>query len=102
MSNCAGSEPYALQVLGDSMEPEFPDGCIIIIEPDGSLSDGCFVIANKVNDIVLRQLCKRQDEWFLVPLNASYNDEKIDNIDVIRGRVIQRAGRKRSDRKCYL
>ena len=31
--SCSETEPFALQVLGDSMEPEFPDKCIIIIEP---------------------------------------------------------------------
>ena len=34
-SGCASSEPFALRVLGDSMEPEFKDGCVIIIDPDG-------------------------------------------------------------------
>ena len=42
-SGCASSEPFALQVLGDSMEPEFPDRCIVIIEPSEQRVPGSFV-----------------------------------------------------------
>ena len=43
--SCSGAEPFALRVLGDSMAPEFADGDIIIVEPDGALHDGSFVLA---------------------------------------------------------
>jgi len=33
MSECGSSEPYALQVIDNSMEPEFPDQCVVIIQP---------------------------------------------------------------------
>ena len=46
MSNCAGSDAFALQVLGDSMAPEFPDGCVVVSEPTGAVHDGCYVIAD--------------------------------------------------------
>ena len=35
--SCSSLEPYALRVLGDSMEPEFADGCVIIVDPATSL-----------------------------------------------------------------
>jgi DNA polymerase V len=56
MSNCAGSEPFALQVLGDSMAPEFPDGCVVVSEPGSAVHDGCYVIADYKGEIILRQL----------------------------------------------
>ena len=103
MSNCAGSEPYALQVLGNSMEPEFPNGCIVIVEPGGALLDGCYVIANHANDdVILRQLRLLNDSWVLTPLNPAYDDQKINGIADIKGTVIQRAGRRRADRKSYI
>lgn len=42
---CSLHAPYALQVLGDEMEPEFPDGCIVIVAPADGCRDGdyCFV-----------------------------------------------------------
>ena len=47
MSGCAGNEPFVLQVLGDSMEPEFPDGCMVIVEPSNQVKSGYFVIASR-------------------------------------------------------
>ena len=41
----AAAKSFALRVLGDSMAPEFNDGEIIIIEPDGALRDGSYVLA---------------------------------------------------------
>jgi len=42
-SDCGASEPYALQVTDDSMEPEFPKNCIIIIDPVGNCDNGQYV-----------------------------------------------------------
>ena len=44
-AGCSGGESFALRVLGHSMAPEFVEGEIIVIEPDGALRDGCFVLA---------------------------------------------------------
>ena len=70
MSNCASSEPYALQVLGDSMAPEFPDGCVVVSEPGGAVHDGCYVIADYKGETILRQLRLTAGEWYLEPLNS--------------------------------
>ena len=102
MSNCASSEPYALQVLGDSMAPEFPDGCVVVSEPGGAVHDGCYVIADYKGEIILRQLRLTAGEWHLEPLNPKYPRFKIDGSENIRGIVIQRAGRRRVDRRSYL
>ena len=42
--SCAGGESFALMVLGHSMAPEFQEGEIIIIEPEGLAKDGSFVL----------------------------------------------------------
>ncbi len=85
------------------MEPEFPNGCIVIVEPGGVLLDGCYVIANQPDDdVVLRQLRLLDDSWVLTSLNPDYEDQQIDGIANIKGRVIQRAGRRRADRKSYI
>ena len=102
MSNCASSEPFALQVLGDSMAPEFPDGCVVVSEPAGAVHDGCYVIAEYMGEIILRQLRLTLGEWRLEPVNSKYPVLKIDGPENIRGIVIQRAGRRRADRRSYL
>ena len=102
MSSCAGSEPFALQVLGDSMAPEFPEGCVVVSEPGGAVHDGCYVIAEYKGEIILRQLRLTNSVWHLEPLNPKYPHLKIDGPENIRGIVIQRAGRRRADRRSYL
>lgn len=44
-TGCSLHEPYALQVLGDQMEPEFPDRCIVVIEPTDRRRTGTYVFA---------------------------------------------------------
>jgi hypothetical protein len=40
LPDCAGGESFALMVLGHSMAPEFNEGEIIVIEPDGLAQGG--------------------------------------------------------------
>lgn len=102
MSACSESEPFALQVLGDSMEPEFADGVVVIVEPGGVVEDGTFVVAFHDEGVILRQLRIDDEGWRLTALNPAYPDIQVFGIEQIRGRVIQRAGRRRSERKSYL
>jgi len=46
-STCVEAETFALRVLDDSMEPEFRQHCIIVIDPTGHAKDGSYVLANK-------------------------------------------------------
>lgn len=102
MSACAGAEPFVLRVLGDSMMPEFEEGAIIVIEPAGVIESGCFVIAQHEGEYLLRQLILEQGRWLLRPLNERYPSVEIAGLQEIKGRVIQKAGRSRQDRKHYL
>ena len=62
---CSGGEVFALRVLGDSMAPEFLDGEIIIVEPDGALREGSFVLAQAGGEWTLRQLARSGGGWTL-------------------------------------
>lgn len=104
-SSCASGEPYALMVLGDSMLPEFEEGEIIVIEPEGVARDGSFVIAyiedaEKEDDkYIFRQLVKHPEGWMLKPLNHLYPNIPIDSIEgVVKGVVImkKKPGRRRA------
>lgn len=100
-SGCSALEPYALQVLGDSMAPEFWDGCIIIVEPGGAVRHGSFVVVDCSGDTVLRQLQIEGGQRFLKPLNPGYPVIELAGGHDIRGVVVQRAGRRRSQHKHY-
>jgi DNA polymerase V len=84
-TSCSGSDPVALMVLGDSMEPEFVEGEIIVIEMDGHVTDGSYVLAWHNEEYIFRQVIKRDDGWVLHALNPGYPDAPIASLDAIKG-----------------
>ncbi|MEQ1807434.1 MAG: S24 family peptidase [Burkholderiaceae bacterium] len=96
-SACSGGESFALRVLGDSMAPEFVEGEIIIVEPDGALRDGSFVLAQSGGEWTLRQLRRAGDGWILHALNPAFADAVLPDLAAVHGVVIQKAvpGRRR-------
>ena len=105
MGGCGSTEPFALQVRDDSMEPEFKNGCIIIIDPAGFIEHHCYVLALIENGYIFRQLAIEEDTWYLQPLNEAYKHErrKIDK-DAVKGVIVQQAGStgRKKDRKSYI
>jgi SOS-response transcriptional repressor LexA len=101
MSGCAENELFALRVLGDSMEPEFKEGQVVVVEPGQHLQSGCFVIARHEGEYLLRRLVQEDSQWQLEPLNDRYPTLAVSGPAAIRGRVTQRAGRRRKERKSY-
>ncbi len=103
LAACESAEPFALMVLGDSMLPEFAEGEIIVVEPEGLARDGSYVVADHDGEPVLRQLVSRAGRWWLHPLNPRYPDAELAGLEAVRGVVIQksRPGSRRS-RKSYV
>jgi len=103
---CSGAESFALRVLGDEMAPEFNAGEIIVIEPDGALRDGSYVLAQLAGEWIFRQLRKQGDGWSLHALNPArpeLADLPLPDLAAVRGVIIQKAvpGRRRLS-KFYL
>lgn len=91
-AGCSGGESFALRVLGRDMEPEFREGDIIIVEPDGALRDGCFVLARPDGEWTLRQLARTGTGWCLRALNAAAgSDLPLADLSCVHGLVIQKA-----------
>lgn len=64
---------YALRVRGDSMEPKFPEGAIIIVEPGEAPVNGSYVIVRQNHDdATFKQLVKDGYRAYLKPLNPRY------------------------------
>ena len=101
-SKCAESEPYALMVLGDSMEPEFKEGDIVVIEPDGHVQDGSFIIAHHNDEYIFRQLVIEEERWFIKPLNEKYETQELSSPEAVKGLITQKKGRGRRNRKNYV
>ena len=101
LSSCSGAEPFALIVLGDSMAPEFADGDVIVVEPEGLATDGSYVVAQIDGEWTMRQLVRTEGRWNLRPLNPSYPTAGIADLSPIRGVVIQKStpGRRRASKR---
>lgn len=99
---CIEAEPYALRVTDDSMAPEFPCGCVVIVDPTGIAADGAFVVAEHDGGLTLRRL--RLDDHG-VRLEAVADDYGVirpeNGLSAVKGVVTQRAGRRRRDHKRY-
>lgn len=93
-----GRLAYALRVRGDSMtnprgEPSFPDGVIIIVDPDKPADNGSFVIARLERDqeATFKRLAQDAGRRVLVPLNPQYPVIPIDQECTMCGVVVARA-----------
>jgi SOS-response transcriptional repressor LexA len=89
--DCSGAESFALRVLGDDMAPEFNDGEIIIVEPDGAWRDGSFVLARHAGEWLFRQLRRDGPGWSLHALKPGLAALPLVELGDVRGVVIQKA-----------
>ena len=100
--SCSENEPYALQVIDDSMEPEFVKGCIIVIDPTGIVRDGAYVFAvDNKDEYIFRQLRIIEGKYILCALHEDYEAIEISGMKQIIGVITQRAGKRRSYHKWY-
>lgn len=100
---CSMHEPYALQVLGDEMEPEFPDKCIVIIEPTDQFRNGVYVFAEVEGVRWFRQYRREADgRQRLIALNERYPEIELDGLEwKVLGVIIQRNIRRRVKHYTY-
>ncbi len=98
---CANSEPFALRVMGDSMEPEFKDGCIIIIDSAAAVESGSYVLAMVNDEYIFRQFIEENGRCCLRALKEGYEDISLSSREAVRGVIVQRAGTRRKDHKHY-
>ncbi|RLA05032.1 MAG: S24 family peptidase [Gammaproteobacteria bacterium] len=81
-SNCDGKELFALQVLGDDMEEEFPDKCIIIIQHFDGKVPNSYVFVEVDGEKWFRQYkVEPNGREYLHACNESYPDIELNNVD---------------------
>jgi DNA polymerase V len=98
---CGSGEAFALMVLGDSMAPEFTEGDIVIIEPEGLARDGSYVLAHVAGEFIFRCLQQNASGWSLHALQAGHPVIELADLGAVRGVIIQksRPGRRRESRR---
>lgn len=85
---------YALRVTGDSMEPEFTAGDIIIVEPDAQAENGSFIIVRQNRgEATFKQLIQDGSQILLKPLNDRYKIQEMQEDAVICGVVKEKIKR---------
>lgn len=74
-----GRRAFALRVRGDSMLPEFPSGCIIVVDPDSRPAPGHFVVARNDDwdEATLKQYVVESGIPYLKPLNPAYQTVQV-------------------------
>jgi SOS-response transcriptional repressor LexA len=96
-NDCSYNELYPLQVLDDSMEPEFPAKCVIVVEPSEVCATGAYVVAEVNGERWFRQYIAGGNKANrLVALKQGLPDIELSDKDFkILGVVVQRnIGRK--------
>ncbi|HBH39603.1 MAG TPA: hypothetical protein DDX06_14600 [Curvibacter sp.] len=80
---------FALRVQGDSMEPRFTEGMLLIVEPELDPQPGDYVIVkNGSEETTFKQLIKDGADWYLKPLNPRYPIRALGKdtiVGVVRG-----------------
>ncbi len=91
-TGCSMHEPYALQVLGRDMEPEFPDKCIVIIEPTQACRGGMYVFAEVEGVRWFRQYNRdASGKQWLIALHEDFPNIDLTGLDwKVLGVIIQR------------
>ncbi len=101
LGGCSKAEPFVLLAKGESMMPEFWDSCPIIIQKDGLVKSGSYVIAVVREEMIFRQLKIDEGVFTLHTLQDGYDVETISGLTDIHGVIVQRGGKKK-DRKKYV
>lgn len=85
-------EPFALQVLGESMLPEFEDGAIIIVDQQAPCAHGAYAVIEFKGETSFGQFIEEDDKTYLRPLNEAHRHEEwlLDSDYKLRGVVIQK------------
>lgn len=94
MASCG--EYFALQIRGDSMEPKFSEGDVVIVrrQPDVDSGDIAIVLVNG-DEATIKKVRKRPDGVMLIPSNPDYeplfyNNQQIEELPVcILGKVVE-------------
>ncbi|ULJ60807.1 LexA family protein [Wielerella bovis] len=78
---------FALRVQGDSMQPEFTEGDIIIVDPEADFHSGSFVVVCQDNETTFKKLIYDGSRAMLKALNPIYGVLQMKDDAVICGVV---------------
>lgn len=72
-TDCRDLKAFAVTLEGDSMEPKYCEGDVIVVQPSEDPHSGCLVVAKFKNDgVIFRRIEMTGKTITLVPLNHRY------------------------------
>ena len=96
LSMAKSGEFFALQIKGDSMEPKFSEGDVVIVRKQDDVDSGSIaIILVNGNEATIKRVKKFDGGINLVPTNPAYDvltytNEQIENLPVrIIGKVVE-------------
>lgn len=95
VGSCAELEPFALRVEGESMTPEFEDGCVIIVDPGHEVISGVYAVIERGGEHTFSQLLLVEGRAYLRPVNSLFPPEELDDGYRVVGVVTQSNYRRR-------
>lgn len=82
-TNCRDPKAFGVTLEGDSMEPMFRDGDMLVLMPSQRIHNGCLAVVRLASDgVLLRRIEVRGERLRLVPLNPRYEAEELSNDQV--------------------
>lgn len=83
---------FAVKIVGDSMEPEYEDGDIVLVRSQNTLYNGQIGIILYDNDVRCKKYCKNKKNIFLESLNKKYPPVNIasNRKFIIQGLVLEK------------
>lgn len=79
-THCRDSKAFAVTLEGDSMEPLFREGDLLVLMPGERIHNGCLAVVRLASDgVLLRRIEVRGERLRLVPLNPRYEAEELTN-----------------------
>jgi SOS-response transcriptional repressor LexA len=71
---------FAVRLEGDSMEPKFCAGDVLILKPSGEVYNGCLAVLKLKDDgFIFRRVERRAEFVRLIPLNPQWPTEELPN-----------------------
>lgn len=75
-------EFIAVRVSGDSMEPRFRHGQVVVIRLTSERADGRIVLAeNQDRELTMKKLVYDPDGWKLKSINPAFGEARADTLD---------------------
>ena len=85
-----GENSFAIYSKGTAMSGRFPEGTLLIFDPDQKANDGDYVLAhiNKLPDAIFRQLVSAESGKHLYAQDPRYQTHKMTSGDKLLGKLV--------------